>query len=502
MSTSASSYPAGPAYPKDTPKPLLEWVFEPFWPDRLPARPRLLAAALAVGTLAALVVPDRALGLGMLLVFAAVVGVVVAADPRLRTPANLSAATLCLLLGSVVVLRDAEWVAVLCVLAALAVASAVLVGVDSFVGLATAALAVPLAWLRGLPWVGRSLVAGRPGAVGWSVLRTVLLSALLVLVFGGLFASADALFSTWVDAVVPDLTLDTLAARLFVLGAVTAATLGFVYVGLNPPRHRPLPAAAPVRRSFEWLLPVGLVVGLFAAFVVAQLTVMFGGHDYLARTTGLTYAEYVHQGFGQMCVATVLTLGVIAVAVAKAPRETARQRLVLRAVLGALAALALVVVASALDRLHVYEEAYGFTRLRLLVTFFEGWIGLLLVLVLVAGIRLRARWLPMTTVVTGALALLALAWLDPDAYIARHNVDRYEETGKIDTGYLAGLSADAAPALADLPPALAACALSPPAEDDWLAWNLGRSRAADVSVPTGGEPVPPRLLRDCVTPGD
>ena len=51
-----------------------------------------------------------------------------------------------------------------------------------------------------------------------------------------------------------------------------------------------------------------LVVALLLAFVVAQLTVMFGGHDYLRRTTGLTYAEYVHQGFGQLTVATMLTL--------------------------------------------------------------------------------------------------------------------------------------------------------------------------------------------------
>ena len=39
--------------------------------------------------------------------------------------------------------------------------------------------------------------------------------------------------------------------------------------------------------------------------------------------------------------------------------------------------LTLVVVASALYRMHVYQEAYGFTQLRLLVDVFEGWLGLL-----------------------------------------------------------------------------------------------------------------------------
>ena len=64
--------------------------------------------------------------------------------------------------------------------------------------------------------------------------------------------------------------------------------------------------------------------------------------------------------------ATLLTLGVVGVAARKAP-ALGRDRLLLRGVLGALCLLTLVVVASALFRMHVYEEAYGFTRLRLLV---------------------------------------------------------------------------------------------------------------------------------------
>jgi hypothetical protein len=480
MSTSASPpYPSRPVAAQAS-APMLDWVFGTLWPDRVAARPRLLLAALAVGVLAGLVVPERSLGLGTFVVFLGVAAVVVAADRRLRTPARLSALALCLLLGSVVVLRDAEWVTVLCVLAALGVAAAVLVDVRSFVGVVVAAVAVPLAGVRGLPWLGRSIVAGRPGSSSWAVVRTVVVSVLLLAVFGGLFASADALFSSWLDVVVPDLGADIVAARVLVLVAVAGATLAFGYVAINPPPAVALPAAKTVTRTFEWLLPVATVAGLYTVFVAAQLTVMFGGHGYLARTTGITYAEYVHQGFGQMCVATVLTLGVVAAAATRAARGTPRDRLVLRVALGVLCGLTLVVVASALDRMHVYEQAYGFTRLRLLVSFFEVWIGLVLVLVLVAGVRLRASWLPMATVLTAAGTLLALAWLNPDAYIAEHNVARYQDTGKIDLNYLAGLSADAAPALTDLPQDVAACLVH--GHDDWLEWNLGRARGRDLGL--------------------
>jgi hypothetical protein len=82
-------------------------------------------------------------------------------------------------------------------------------------------------------------------------------------------------------------------------------------------------------------------------------------------------------------------------------------------------------------------------------------------------------------VLTGGATLLGLALLNPDGYVAGRNVDRYLETGKADWSYLAGLSADAVPALERLPADAARCVLGSDTEshDDWLEWNLGRARA-------------------------
>ena len=231
---------------------------------------------------------------------------------------------------------------------------------------------------------------------------------------------------------------------------------------------------------------------MFAAFLVAQATVIFGGHDYLERTTGLTYADYVHEGFGQLTVATALTLLVIWAAARKAPRETPTDRLRLRAALGLLCVQTLVVVASALYRMHVYQEAYGFTELRLLVDVFEGWLGLLVLAVVAAGVTLKAAWLPRFALLSGAGLVLALAAINPDAWIAQRNVDRYAETGDLDWAYLRGLSDDAVPVLTTLPDDVRGCVLDgrTQADDDWLEWNLGRWRAADdlpetTQVPEG-----------------
>jgi hypothetical protein len=237
----------------------------------------------------------------------------------------------------------------------------------------------------------------------------------------------------------------------------------------------------PAQHRFEWLAPVLLVDAVFVLFLAAQAAAFFGGHDYIRDATGLTYAEYVHEGFGQLTFATALMLLVVWAASRKAG-ETTSDKWWLRGSLGALCVLTLVVVASALHRMDLYQDAYGFTRLRLLVDLFEGWLGLVVLGVLVAGIRLRGWWLPRMALLSGATLLLGLALANPDDWIAEHNIERYEQTGKVDWSYLRGLSADATPTLADLPPEQAACALGDPSpeKDGWAGWNLSRARAVDA----------------------
>jgi signal transduction histidine kinase len=466
--------PPAPAAPS-----VLDDLLGGFWPERgVPARLGVLLGALGVGVLAGLVLPFRDAGLGTTLVLLAAGGVVLYSARNRREPFTLGCGALCVLLASMATIRDADWIVALCLLAGAAVCVCGVAGGRTVLGFVLSGLAWPLAGLRGLPWLGRTLAMLGGLSQRAALLRTLVWSGLGLLVFGALFVSADALLAEWVDAVLPDLTIDTLVLRVFVTLAVGGTVLAAAYLALNPPRVGTPSSGRPVTHRYEWLAPVGVVVSVFAALLVAQATVAFGGHGYLRRTTGLTYAEYVHQGFGQLTVATALTLLVIWAAGRKAPRATSADRLWLRAALGVLCLETLVVVASALYRMHVYQEAYGFTRLRLLVDVFEGWLGLLVLAVMAAGVTLRAAWLPRFALISGAVGLLGLAMLNPDAWIADHNLDRYEQTGKVDWDYLQGLSDDATPVLAERDVLSEICLR--PSDDDWLEWNLGRARAADA----------------------
>jgi len=144
------------------------------------------------------------------------------------------------------------------------------------------------------------------------------------------------------------------------------------------------------------------------------------------------------------------------------------------------AVFSIVIVASAIKRLGAYEHAFGYTRVRVVVGGFELWMGTVFVLVLIAGIKVSASWLPQVIAGSFVVALLAGAIANPDLYVANRNVDRYQQTGKFSVEYMRQLSADAVPAIQRLPEDLRNCSLVFIANrladnpDYWRTWNFSR----------------------------
>jgi signal transduction histidine kinase len=469
-------------------------------PDRRP-RVGVVGAAAGIGLLAALTWPYRGVGLATSLVMVATGALMWAVARHRRDPWTIGGGVVALLLALVAMVRDAGGVVTLSVLAGVAVAAAALTRAHGFLAILASWAAWPLSALRGLPLLGRTLTATSRVSVLCPVVRTVAFSLLVLVVFGGLFATGDAVFGSWASALVPDLGWDTIVMRGFLFVLLTGVALTGAYLALNPPEadHVALPESRRTRPVWEWAVPVGVVVLLFGGFLLAQATVMWGGDAYLRRTTGLTHAEYVHQGFGQLTVATAFTVLVMALTLRVASRESTRDRLVVRILLGLLGVFTLAVVASALYRMSLYQDAFGYTVLRVFVDGFELWLGLVVLMLLAAVMRLSWRWVPRAVLVSGAVFTLGFAAMNPDAWVAGQNIDRFEATGKVDTLYLSSLSADATPVIAErLPREMAACVITPPADvevfggkasdDDVLGWNLGRSRAVDALASLGPAP--------------
>jgi hypothetical protein len=395
-------------------------------------------------------------------------------------------AALSAVLAASAMLRDAPWVVLPALAAATSLMSLALAGGAGWAAVARG-LGRVVARLGSGP-VAVVVGAGRllPAGAGMApAIRGAALAAALVLVFGALFASGDAAFERLLAAVIPDANLDSLPVRVF--WGLFALTLAGALASAGRARGVAAGGGTPSRRlaPIEWGLALGALNLLFAAFVLVQASVLFGKRDHVLDTAGLTYAEYAREGFGQLAVAAALTLAVAAGALRWARADGRRERIALRALLAVLCALTLVVVASAAHRLDLYQDAFGATRLRLVAAATIAWLGALLVLVLAAAVAGRYATLPRACVLATALVATGVVLVDPDRRIAERNVDRHARDGRIDLDYLRGLSADAAPALAELPPperdyALAGLRTRLPDRERWTDWNLARTRARDV----------------------
>jgi hypothetical protein len=469
------------APPPWTPRPSRLWQTD----GESCADPRVVLAAVGVGVVGALTLRLESPGSAYLMtgLGALVVALRARTEPLSRWQATAAGASIALL--GVAAVRSAPWLVALCVIGSLLLGALAVVGARTWTGIALGAVSGGLALRRTLRWVSPTVarlpVRGVRSSRAWLV---VLVTLGLVSLFGALFAAADPAYAAVLDDVAAALDVPNVVPRLLLLAVVTAATLVGAFLAHQPPSTDALAPGPgrPVRR-WEWTIPLTVLDLLFLSFVLVQLTVLFGSRDHVLRTEGLTYAEYARHGFWELLVVTALTLVVIAFAVRTAPRSTSSDQVVVRVLLAALCLLALVVVASAVHRMSLYEQEYGFTRLRLLVNAVELALGAAFLLVLAAGARLDGSWLPRAGAVLGAATLLALAVVNPDAYIAEHNVSRYERTQRIDLSYLASLSPDAVPALDRLPAGLRACALRLVAEevrstpDRWYDLNLARVQA-------------------------
>ncbi|MFD5893251.1 DUF4153 domain-containing protein [Streptomyces sp. NPDC060366] len=475
------------------------WIGEISSDEPAPIRVATLWCVVVTGLLSGLLLGD---GLGLNLLIVAVPAAFAAyfaareAGRRPR-PWTLVWAIGGVALLSVPALRDAGWPTFLAMASALGLGSLALHGCRTWLGVVLGPLGLFGSLGTGLFWGVRGVRERAEGSRGrWApVLRTAAVAVVLLIVFGALFASADAAFADLLGGLTPDVSVADGPWRtlLFVVGVVGALAAAHTAAApLHWDRITVKPGAP--RARVEWALPLIVLNLLFAVFIAVQLTVLFGGYDKVLSETGLTYSEYATQGFWQLLGATLLTLLVIGLARRWAPRDGAGDRTLVNAVLGVLCVLTLVVVASALRRMDLYVDAYGLTRLRVSVAAMELWLGLVIVLIMAAG-AFGGRWLPRAVAVSGAAGVLIFGLISPDALVAERNVERYRSSDKIDINYFQQLSADAVPALDTLPEPLRSCALEGierdlgDADEPWYATSWGESRARDI---LGDRPIDPR----------
>jgi hypothetical protein len=515
--------------------------------DRIVAR-RALLAATAVGIAAQALLVHVAIGVNLVVVAVLTVVAAAALAPRVagrrfdRADAWLPIAAIALAAGPSIRSDDT-----LVFLDAVAAATLLGASVAAFAGMAVtrrSILAIVAIGTAVLLWLGIGIlrlteVARRPGegprrslpAPARGIARGLALAVPVLLLFGILFASADAIFASFTQHLVDwRLDLGELPLRIGVAFLVAWAVAGLLSVASGiaeiripddgrqpsfatdaPPPMQSLgamvatPAPAVASRAtrlgvVEALTILVAVDALFAVFVGLQLAYLFGGLDTMAAG-GITYANYARRGFFELVAVTGLA-GCLVVGLNTLVVERTR------AFVGAalvLAGLAAVVLVSAADRLALYQAAYGWTELRFYVAATIAWLGIGIAAAVALIARDRMRWLAHAMALAALAVLVAMTAIGPQRYVANANVARLLDPSLVpadgrqglDLEYAMTLGHDADPALVAALPALSGSDREVLARDletrwldlgrreyaGWPAWNLARSQAEDALRP-------------------
>ncbi|HZT43768.1 MAG TPA: DUF4173 domain-containing protein [Chthonomonadaceae bacterium] len=339
-----------------------------------------------------------------------------------------------------------------------------------------------IAWkeIPGQGWRRRAFAIG----------RGLLLALPLLVVFGALFASADPVFDYYLSAVFR-FDFDSLGTHLFIILFCAWGVAGWMRGMLL--REEPAGWDRADRQfvslgGVEIVIVLGLLDLLFLTFVLLQLRMLFGGAALVRATTDLTFAEYARNGFFELVAASALALPLLLLAHWLLRKERAVEERLFRLLAGGQVLLLFVIMASAVQRMRLYQIAYGLTELRFYTMAFMGWLAVLFLLFVATVLRGRRERFAFGALLSGFLAVGVLHALNPDARIIRANVANMRAGHVFDVDYNTSLSADAIPALvsrlSDLPLSerrstagyLLKEATSLSQSRDWRCWSLARSQ--------------------------
>jgi len=299
-----------------------------------------------------------------------------------------------------------------------------------------------------------------PAGEGDSAFKQVMYGLLiavpvLVIVLILLF-SADGVLRTMAGEIptwFANLTLGDGAARL--IWSVVIGAFFFAYLaGFRSPRRKP-PVQGPAMASlieapakFQTLVTVTLMITLnivYVLFVAFQFSYLFGAWQGVLPESA-SYAEYARSGFGELIGVTFINFALLLIGMYATHPGEGKMRKVLNGLLVLLVFCSAAMLGSAFSRLLMYEEAYGYTRLRFLVHAFMIFLFLLLILFALC-IRFRRLPLGRWMVALAVCAYLAVNYSLMDRMIALLNLQREEASADLD--YLMGLSSDAVPVLVE-----------------------------------------------------
>lgn len=173
---------------------------------------------------------------------------------------------------------------------------------------------------------------------------------------------------------------------------------------------------------------LGTLNVMYLFFCIVQIKSLFIGK------VNVNYSQYARQGFFQLMIVSIINIITILIAKKSIKKETKVFNYINIMSIIMIIFTFIILISSAV-RMHFYESAFGYTYLRLLVycVLITEAIMLIptIIYIIKPNIELAKIYLAIMLIV-----YLGMNYANFDKMIAKRNIERYEETGKIDIEYL------------------------------------------------------------------
>ena len=266
-----------------------------------------------------------------------------------------------------------------------------------------------------------------------NIIKAVFFTIVIALIVIALLSSADSEFSSLFSNLLIDLhffSIPALVIKIFSIIIPFFYIAGFFMNMLNidDVLEETENKEVKTKDGFTIYMMITALNIIYLIFCYTQIKSLF-------TIENIKYSSYARQGFFQLMIVSLINIVMILKATDKNLKETEKQKKYKKIICIIMLVFTLLIIISSLARMTIYQQNYGQTRLRILVDF-----TLITEIILLVPTALYITKENIDLVKTYFVIIVTMYCVvnfsNIDYIIAKSNVDRYIETGKIDDDYL------------------------------------------------------------------
>lgn len=270
------------------------------------------------------------------------------------------------------------------------------------------------------------------------VIKSILITLPIVIIIIMLLSSADEIFENVFKEIFTNITyaiskikISTVIIKfILILGIFTYLLSFFNYLITKTKRQEEISEEnITTKDNFTIKMILGALNIIYLIFSITQIQTLYMIND------SMNYSYYARQGFFQLMAVSIINLVTILIAKKSENKTENKNEKYTNGMCLLMIGFTFIILISAVIRMYFYENAFGYTLLRLLVycSLFTEAVLLVPTILYVIGKKVNLLKTYFTVILT---IYVCMNFANFDNIIAKRNVNRYIETGKIDMEYL------------------------------------------------------------------